>query len=77
VDVEDAKTAILERLCYDYKRYGRGFGLAAFQIQQELKIPGGVFWRRAGRPSCEGYVCSTCSIRDDARSFDWGWDVAL
>ena len=43
MDVEDAKTAILERFCYDYKRYGRGFGLAAFQIRQELKIPGGVF----------------------------------
>jgi len=43
MDIEEAKTAILKRLCYDYKRWGRGFGIAAPAIQLELKIPGEVF----------------------------------
>lgn len=43
MDVEEAKTAILKRLCRDYQRFGRSFGLAAAQIQHELKIPSGVF----------------------------------
>jgi hypothetical protein len=43
MDVDEAKTAILKRLCYDYKRYGRGFSLAASALQNELQIPAEVF----------------------------------
>lgn len=48
MDVEEAKAAILKRLCYDYKRWGREFSLSATHIQEELKVPGGVFGDRDG-----------------------------
>jgi hypothetical protein len=43
MNVDEAKAAILKRLCDDYKHYGRGSSLAVSQIRKELDIPGEVF----------------------------------
>jgi hypothetical protein len=73
--VDDAKQAILERICPDWRRVGEGASWDRIALQQELDIPPSIFSRAIVELVADGFLAFMAERPTDVRLADAG--VAL
>jgi hypothetical protein len=73
--VDDAKQAILERICPEWRRLGEGASWDRIALQRELDIPPSIFSRAIVELVADGFLAFMSERPTDVRLADAG--VAL